>query len=210
VVRIGTDGPGTDSRQDDAVQRLSAQQLRQDVHSAEARWIDRLGVLISVRCDNEAVLQALTDFYRPYYLLNAGRPPRSPDVTLTLLIDGRHPVPIPSRDMRIFRVRPRHRAYADGWDMRVRHDIDVHIAVDDARRHVVILGSSADEVQLQARVLLRDQMLQRIEHRAGSGMFHAAAAARDGRGCFCDAHGRPLPHRRSPSFFHPSQGHSQV
>lgn len=167
----------------DAAARLHLSRPRRDEWSASTRWLSHSGVLIGVRSENEKVLGSLADFYHPYYSFAQGRPPREPDITLTLLVgNGRSPAPVPFTDMRIFRRRPDAHTSAGEWRLMARDDADIVIAVDDDRRDVTILGSSADEVHLQARVLLRDQILQRVEHAAGSRVFHAAAAARGGHG----------------------------
>jgi hypothetical protein len=164
---------------DDAVQRLLPCRQRPPKH---LRWIDHLGVLICVGSDDEALLASLAEFYHPYYALAPGRPPRTPDLTLTLLADGSRAVEVPCRDMRVYRLRPELHGHTAGLTLTRRQGPDVVIAVDDVRREVSVLGSSSVEVGLQARVLLRDQLLQRIEYRAGFRIFHAAAAVRDERG----------------------------
>ncbi|MFF2328375.1 MULTISPECIES: hypothetical protein [unclassified Streptomyces] len=167
----------------EAVARLRTCRARCDGWPPSTRWLYRLGVLIAVRSEDETLLGALADFYHPYYSFAQGLPPREPDITLTLLVgNGRVPTPVPSSDMRIFRRRPAEHCTAGDWRLMARDDADIVIAVDDERREVVILGSSAHEVRLQARVLLRDQILQRVEHAAGSWVFHAAAVARGGHG----------------------------
>lgn len=164
---------------DDAVQRLLPYRHRSSKH---LRWVDHFGVLICVVSDDEALLASLADFYRPYYTLAPDRPPRAPDLTLTLVADGSRAVEVPCTDMRVYRLRPELHGRLQGLTLSRRQGPDIVIAVDDARRDLLVLGSHALEVGLQARVLLRDQLLQCVERRAGFRIFHAAAAVRDGRG----------------------------
>lgn len=164
---------------DDAVRRLLPHRHRRPKHE---RWTERLGVLIRVASDDEALLASLTDFYHPYYALVPGRPPRAPDLTLKLLIDGPPATGTPCTDMRVFRDRPELHGCGAGLTLARRRSPDVVIAVDEARRDALVVGSSTVEVGLQARVLLRDQLLQRVEHRSGFRIFHAAAAVREERG----------------------------
>ncbi|MET9381011.1 hypothetical protein ABZY09_07935 [Streptomyces sp. NPDC002928] len=164
---------------DDTARRLQPHRKRAPRH---VRWINQLGLLVSVGSDDEALLANLADFYRPYYALLPGPPPRTPDLTLTLLVNGPPAAGAACTDMRVYRSRPELHGHGSGLALYRRDRPDLVIAVDEARRDVLVLGSRTVEVGLQARVLLRDQLLQRIEHRAGFRIFHAAAAVRDDRG----------------------------
>jgi hypothetical protein len=149
---------------------------------AESYWIELLGFVVKLRGNDPGVLGAVADFYHPYYTLVPGCPPCRPDLTVTLVC---LPLLVPEpavEDMRVYRSRPQYSAAVSGWRLLRRHDPDITVAVRENWREVAVLGPSPREVELQARALVRDQILQRIEHAAGSVIVHAAAAA-DTAGC---------------------------
>lgn len=152
------------------------------VEADYAGHIDYLEHTIGLASNNEMLLRGLADFYAPYYLLKPTAPDH-PDVTVTCLVDPTaSTIQAPVGDMRVYRARPQTETTSNQRRVFRRHDVDIEIVVDDKASQIVIAGSSAQEVELQARVLVRDQLLHQIEYAAGSVRFHAAAAAHDGRG----------------------------
>jgi hypothetical protein len=142
--------------------------------------IQHLGYTVVVESACAEILDGLGHFYRPYYRLTA-RDPGTPDVTVVCVVreaPGRSGLPV--TDMRVYRRRPEHHTATGTGGVFRRTRPDLEIEVDDAAGQVTVTGSTAREVELQARVLLRDQILQRIERSYGTVIFHGAAAARDG------------------------------
>lgn len=146
------------------------------------RWTEHFGTLISVRAADDAILDSLAAFYAPYYLLAAGPPPRQPDLTLCLVVTGTPSAPALTTDMRAYLTRPEHLAWVDGRRVMTRHTVDIAVTVDPGQTRISILGARSGEVELQARVLLRDQLLRRLERARGAVVLHAAAASRAGKG----------------------------
>lgn len=149
---------------------------------SRSRWIEHFGTMISVRAAGDEILDALAAFYAPYYRLMSGPAPREADLTLCLAVEGSPVNSAPKTDMRLYLAAPEQIEHVDGWQVMRRDGVDVTVTVDPGRALVRIDGAHPGEVELQARVLLRDQFLRQLERATGGVVFHAAAAVREGNG----------------------------
>lgn len=143
--------------------------------------ISHVGRTVNVATNTASVLDGLAAFYSPYYDMKPGGVDH-PDATVMCQVRGGAAGPSDRvGDMRIYRTRPSLTSSAHGCRSFRRPEVQLEIAIDDGGC-VTIAAPDALVVELQARVLLRDQLLQRFEHDAGAVIWHAAAVARRGRG----------------------------
>lgn len=130
-------------------------------------------------CGPSAIIGGLAAFYRPYYAFEEADEGEA-DWTLDLAVvanSGRRAIEL---DPAVYLSRP---ARVDGpLETFERPGQDMIIALDRTCRRIGITGADPAEVELQARILLRDQILQTIEKRAGDVIVHAAAVQKEGKG----------------------------
>jgi hypothetical protein len=129
---------------------------------------------------NSGVFDDLADFYRPYYALERGWYP-TPSLSVHAVLKGARRSGPPIIDVSQY-LQPPSRVFDDGFtSVFERSRLPIEIVLDRAQRSITVHAAHPIELHLQTRLLLRDQLFQRIEARRGRVMLHGSAVEKGGR-----------------------------
>jgi hypothetical protein len=127
-------------------------------------------------------LNQLAEFYRPYYSFDRNLS-ENPQLRIYVTVENDDGPQVKRvHDVSDYLLPSEFELVEPGVRRSCRpvSGIEVIVAVRD--RSIYLFGASKDDLMLQLRMFVRDQILQKIQEQAGSILIHASAVERDGLG----------------------------
>lgn len=128
----------------------------------------------------EPIWAEIDRFFAPYYPVSTVAA-RHPEITISASVDGAE-TREPCVDLHRY-VAPS-TPEITGQIEQHRRPSGVTVTLDRANRHVTIVAGHPTELNLELRIMLRDQIFLPLERSAGAAMFHASCVQREGRAAF--------------------------
>jgi hypothetical protein len=127
-------------------------------------------------------LNQLAEFYRPYYAFDRNLSD-NPQLRIYVTVEndaGPHGKRV--RDVSDYLLASDFELLEPGVRQSCRPVSGIEVIVAERDGSIYLFGASKDDLMLQLRMFVRDQILQKIQEQAGSVLIHASAVERSGLG----------------------------
>jgi hypothetical protein len=129
---------------------------------------------------NTSVFCKLATFYHPYYVIESGNFVSPTASVYGLLLKGEEDKP-PITNMSEYLASPLCVARKERKTIYWHQRISSWIISDRGQRRIIVTATNFTELELQLRVLLRDQLFEVIETKLGALFLHGAAVEKLGK-----------------------------